>query len=360
MGRRIKTDTNYEFFVHAQFNASRPDGVRPRGGCRMTPNARHCLVVFSVLALAVAPGIGAAAGSTDVALDPTDQTVANGETTTFDVVVTNASGGVGAANITFSLANETADITQVTFSHNAAEVTTTYASDNSSATLTGYGLDTNQTGSVVVATVTVAGNATSAAETTVTPHVNALGDEDGNDYTVGEERSARLEVTTSSSGGGGDDGGDDSDGGGGSDDGGSGDTVSTTVTNLSLATTSVETGEDVEVAATVLNDGDVTTNATVNLTVDGSVRTMKTVSDLEPGNESTVVFLPAFQQAGTYNLSVGGKSATVTVTEPTTTTSDPVTTETPTETESQAPGFGVLPALVSLVALLGAARLRAH
>ncbi|QOS12650.1 putative secreted glycoprotein [Haloferax gibbonsii] len=327
----------------------------------MTPNARHCLVVFSVLAVAVAPGIGAAAGSTDVALEPTGQTVTNGEAATFDVVVTNASGGVGAANISFSVANDTAAITQVAFSHEAAEVNTTYASDNSSATLAGYGLDTNQTGQVVVATVTVEGNATSTAETMVTPEVNALGDEDGNDYSIGDERSAQLEITTSSSGGGGGsgDGGDDSDGGGDSGGGGDGDTASTTVTNLSVATTDVETGESVEATATVLNDGDVTTNATVNLTVDGSIESTKTVTDLEPGNESTVVFLPAFQQAGTYNLSVGGESATITVAEPTT-TSDPVTTETPTETESQAPGFGVLSALVSLVALIGAARLRAN
>ncbi|POG55577.1 CARDB domain-containing protein [Haloferax marisrubri] len=326
----------------------------------MKLKARHGFLLLLALALAVAPGVSAAAGSTAVALEPTNQTVENGETATFDVVVTNASGGVGAANISFSVANETATITQVAFSHETAEVTTTYASDNSSATLTGYGLDTNQTGSVVVATVTVEGNATSTAETMVTPHVNALGDEDGNDYTVSEEQSAQLEVTTSSSGGGGSDGGDDSDGDGGSGDGGDGDTESATVTNLSVGTTDVETGENVEVTATVLNDGDVTTNATVNLTVDGAVRTTKTVSDLDPGNESTVVFLLAFQQAGTYNLSVGGEWATVTVAEPDTTTSDPVTTSTPTETESQAPGFGVLTALLSLVALVGAARLRAE
>ncbi|RDZ63826.1 hypothetical protein C5B90_11925 [Haloferax sp. Atlit-12N] len=327
----------------------------------MKLKARHGFLLLLALALAVAPGVSAAAGSTAVALEPTNQTVGNGETTTFDVVVTNASGGVGAANISFSVANETAAITQVAFSHETVENNTTYASDNSSATLTGYGLDTNQTGSVVVATVTVRGNATSAAETEVTPHVNALGDEDGNDYTVNEERSAQLDVATSSgddgSGGGGDDG---DDGDSGSGDGGDGDTASTTVTNLSVGATDVETGENVEVTAAVLNDGDVTTNATVNLTVGGAVRTTKTVSDLDPGNESTVVFLPAFQQAGTYNLSVGGEWATVTVAEPTTTTSDPVTTETPTETESQAPGFGVLTALLSLVALVGAARLRAE
>ncbi|AKU08189.1 CARDB domain-containing protein [Haloferax gibbonsii] len=326
----------------------------------MKLNARHGYLLLLVFALAVAPGVSAAAGSTDVALEPTGQTVTNGEAATFDVVVTNTSGGVGAANISFSVANDTAAITQVAFSHEAAEVNTTYASDNSSAMLTGYGLDTNQTGQVVVATVTVEGNATSTAETMVTPEVNALGDEDGNDYSIGDERSAQLEITTSSSGGGGGSGddGDDSDGGGDSG-GGDGDTASTTVTNLSVATTDVETGESVEATATVLNDGDVTTNATVNLTVDGSIESTKTVTDLEPGNESTVVFLPAFQQAGTYNLSVGGESATITVAEPTT-TSDPVTTETPTETESQAPGFGVLPALVSLVALIGAARLRAN
>ncbi|REA03823.1 hypothetical protein DEQ92_12000 [Haloferax sp. Atlit-6N] len=326
----------------------------------MKLNARHGYLLLLVFALAVAPGVSAAAGSTDVALEPTGQTVTNGEAATFDVVVTNASGGVGAANISFSVANDTAAITQVAFSHEAAEVNTTYASDNSSATLAGYGLDTNQTGQVVVATVTVEGNATSTAETMVTPEVNALGDEDGNDYSIGDERSAQLEITTSSSGGGGSgDDGDDSDGGGDSGGGGDGDTASTTVTNLSVATTDVETGESVEATATVLNDGDVTTNATVNLTVDGSIESTKTVTDLEPGNESTVVFLPAFQQAGTYNLSVGGESATITVAEPTT-TSDPVTTDTPTETESQAPGFGVLPALVSLVALIGAARLRAN
>ncbi|WP_049967560.1 CARDB domain-containing protein [Haloferax prahovense] len=326
----------------------------------MTLKTRHSCLLLLILAVAVAPGVTAAAGSTDVALDPTSQTVENGETTTFDVVVTNASGGVGAANITFSVANDTAAITQVAFSHETVANTTTYASDNSSATLTGYGLDTNQTGQVVVATVTVEGNATSTAETTVTPEVNALGDEDGNDYTVGEEQSAQLEITTSSSGGGGDgDDGDDSDSGGGSGDGGDGDTASTTVTNFSVATTDVETGESVEATATVLNDGDVTTNATVNLTVDGTVRTTKTVADLEPGTESAVVFLPVFEQAGTYNLTVGGESVAVTVAEPTT-TPDPVTTETPTETESQAPGFGVLSALVSLVALVGAARLRAQ
>ncbi|WP_157533248.1 PGF-CTERM sorting domain-containing protein, partial [Haloferax profundi] len=125
-----------------------------------------------------------------------------------------------------------------------------------------------------------------------------------------------------------------------------------------LASNEIETGESVEVTATILNDGDVTTNRTVNLTKDGSVIDTKEVTNLDPGNETTVAFLPTFNQAGTYNLSVGSQAVSLTVVEPTTTSEPVTTTATPEETETQAPGFGIPVALVALLALVGLARRR--
>jgi hypothetical protein len=106
---------------------------------------------------AIAADTNASQG-TYLALDPTAAEVGQGGTATFDVVLTNSSGGVGTYdNITVSVANtDAATITSISDQTGAGSQTNTVAADGSSATISAqFGGDTTDTGDVRVASVTV-------------------------------------------------------------------------------------------------------------------------------------------------------------------------------------------------------------
>lgn len=173
----------------------------------MTPiSSCHRWVVglaCTLLLLGAAAGAAAGAGATAVTLTPATEEVAPGATTTVAIVVENASDGVGAVNATVSVSSaDVATITGVTLDDSAiaADVETNAA--NTSATVTGYGLNTSDAGQVVVGRVTLQGEA--AGETAVRLQMNALGDESGIEYTVGTTTSTRLSVVSSADGGDGD------------------------------------------------------------------------------------------------------------------------------------------------------------
>ncbi|QLD84142.1 PGF-CTERM sorting domain-containing protein [Natronomonas halophila] len=140
------------------------------------------------------------------------------------------------------------------------------------------------------------------------------------------------------------------------------------VSDLSLSSTSVEAGEDVDVSANVTNNGDVAGNQTVSILVDDTEVDSQEVSlDV---NESTTVesTISTSDLSGDVTVEVASAddSASTTLTveteaTPTATPSEGTATPEPgtaTETTSQdQPGFG---AGLALIALLGAALLAAR
>jgi PKD repeat protein len=134
--------------------------------------------------------------STTVSLSPSSAEVAVEDTTTYDVVVDNAQGGVGAYTATLSLGDSSVgSITDVELKGDPATGTTNVdiADDGSSVTIDAALMNTADTGSVTVATVTVAGDA--AGSTDLSVSVDALGDEDANAYSVAGTNGASLTVT---------------------------------------------------------------------------------------------------------------------------------------------------------------------
>ena len=134
--------------------------------------------------------------STSVSLSPTSNEVATGDTTTFDLVVDNAEGGVGAYTATVSVDDPSVgSITDVELQGNPAEGTSeaNIAADGSSVAIDAALMNTADSGSVVVATITVQGDA--AGSTSLSTTVEALGDEDGTAYAVTGTNGASLTVT---------------------------------------------------------------------------------------------------------------------------------------------------------------------
>ncbi|NHN47887.1 PKD domain-containing protein [Halostella sp. JP-L12] len=129
------------------------------------------------------------------------------------------------------------------------------------------------------------------------------------------------------------------------------------VTALDASESSVETGDEVTVQATLANDGAVEGTTTATLQVDGEARFDREVT--VPANGTVVVtFSPQFEKSGERTLSVGDATATVTVEEretATETTADATTTDEESGDAEEAsttgqPGFGLSAALVALVA----------
>jgi len=134
--------------------------------------------------------------STSVSLSPTSNEVATGDTTTFDLVVDNAEGGVGAYTATVSVDDPSVgSITDVELQGNPAEGTseTNIAADGSSVAIDAALMNTADSGSVVVATITVQGDA--AGSTSLSTAVEAVADEDANTYAVTGTNGASLTVT---------------------------------------------------------------------------------------------------------------------------------------------------------------------
>jgi len=100
-------------------------------------------------------------GSLDsaVSIVPTSQQVTTTNTTTFDIVVENATGGVGAWTLNVTQSGEaTANITNVTLNGAPEQQTVSIAANNDSVSIEAAGGDTADTGRVTVATITVAGD----------------------------------------------------------------------------------------------------------------------------------------------------------------------------------------------------------
>jgi hypothetical protein len=169
-----------------------------------TRRAARTAVPVLVAGLAVLASVTAAAGAageTAVGLSSPTAEVAPGETTTFDVVVRDASGGVGAYTANVTIANpEVASIASVEVRGDPGRRNVSVAPGGASVRIEAVLMDTSDTGSVTIATVTVEGE--TAGTSAVSLALPELGDEEGTAYAVTDASDATLEVRASGGSGG--------------------------------------------------------------------------------------------------------------------------------------------------------------
>ena len=137
----------------------------------------------------------ATASETSVSLSPESSEAVVGDTETYDVVVDNADGGVGAYELTVSLDDSSvASVTDLELGGgpDAKTQNVTFADDGSSVTVSAALANTSDTGSVTISSVTVEGVAEGSSDLSV--DVQALGDEEGDSYTVTDENGASISV----------------------------------------------------------------------------------------------------------------------------------------------------------------------
>ncbi|WP_435074303.1 hypothetical protein [Halorubrum sp. HHNYT27] len=186
----------------------------------------------------------APAPETQVHLRPSDSTVRVGETATYDVVVENASGGVGDHAAVVSVGDPgVASITDASLRGNQSDEAAgvSIAADGSSANLTAGPMDIAENGSVVVATVTVRGDA--AGTTDVGLRVDGLATEAGDPYNVTDVRGASIAVEPNP------------------------DPAAFRVSRLNVSHNVTE-GEPFNVSVSVTNDGDLEATQTVRYELD--------------------------------------------------------------------------------------------
>jgi hypothetical protein len=218
---------------------------------------RKLATVFGLcIAVFLWAGIAMGAGTTSVVVQPSTDTVTVGNTTTVDIVVTSTTGGVGSLDLDIASTNDSvATVSNTSVAGNPETVQS--AEEANGVRIAATGMDTADSGSTSVVSVTLTGEAAGTSDVDLT--VAAVGDESGTAYNVTSVRDGTLTVKSgddttatptetptptptatetptetpteedSSSSGGSNDGGDDDDG---SDSSGSdsGDTVTATDT----------------------------------------------------------------------------------------------------------------------------------
>jgi hypothetical protein len=158
---------------------------------------RTIITIGAVALLAVSVGaVGTALGAktTAVEVSPSNQTLEPNETTTVDVVVTNATDGVGSYEFDLNLSDASvATIKSVSLKGNPIQGgSKTIASDGSSVHVSGSVADTADSGEVSVVTVTVEGKA--GGSTDLNLNVDTMGDELGEAYTISSVGNGTLTV----------------------------------------------------------------------------------------------------------------------------------------------------------------------
>lgn len=174
---------------------------------RLGASPAVAIALVGLVAFASVTAAAGVAGDTAVGLSSATERTDVGGTTTFDVVVADADGGVGAYTANVTLANPAvASITAVEVGGDPGIEEVKIADDGSTVHIEAATMNTSDTGSVTIATVTVEGAATGNSD--VSLKVSELGDEDGTAYAVTETSDATLDVRSSSGGNAGNDGGD--------------------------------------------------------------------------------------------------------------------------------------------------------
>ena len=115
-----------------------------------------------------------------------------------------------------------------------------------------------------------------------------------------------------------------------------------TVTNVTVSPESVEVDEDVTITATVENVGNITENVTVVFKV--KEEEVKSVNVTVDANATEIVdCTTARDEPGTYDVTVGGASATFTVMAPSTSIPSPTPSPTPIVTPTLTPTLTLTP-----------------
>ena len=174
--------------------------MRTRGGA---------VLILPVIIMST--GIVGAAGTTGVSVSPATADVTAGEKTTTDIVLESADDGVGSIDIRVDTNNSVATVTNATVADDPEMVSV--QNQSGGLRIAANGMDTNDTGPVVVATVTV--KALRKGTSTIDVTTTSIGDESGESYELNGTSDGRLVVSQDDS----ESGSDGSDGEGGSDGG---------------------------------------------------------------------------------------------------------------------------------------------
>ncbi|OYR46913.1 hypothetical protein DJ75_05500, partial [Halorubrum sp. Eb13] len=149
-------------------------------------------------------GVASAAGVTTLSVSPAQSDLTPGETTTVQVVLDDADGGVGSGQIGIQLSDPAvAEITGISAGESPGNSQPSISNDGSSANVL-YAFDnTTDTGAVTVLTVTLEGQSpgttslsiVSPAEAGGPDQILEFGDEGGTPYTISQTDSATVTVT---------------------------------------------------------------------------------------------------------------------------------------------------------------------
>lgn len=344
--------------------------------------SRVALALVVVLSVAVLSTPAAAAqDDVSVTVSPESTSVESGETTTYEIVVQDVDGGgVGALDITVAVNSSVANITDAEFEQNPGIDEIEHQDNHSRVRFSAALMDTEQSGSVTVATVTVEG--TKNGSSPISVDVHDVGSEEGMSYKISSVQNGTLTVGTESDTSADEETTDDDDTGaetGSDDEDSSQGTASESDSTLTVSETNTDlvgqldvqshavtpddprTGDEVTFEAVLENTGssDVTVQAqvvqdgTVLVTKDVSVAagsTTKvelatTVSTADPARFTAGPLLVTQQNVTTAAAETRSTTAVETTHEPTETTS--VGHGTTTSTTS-VPGFTVLSVVVAV------------
>lgn len=158
----------------------------------MTEYKRLLVPVLVVAVLAAVP-VAIAAGPTTVSIDPPSTTVEPGATTTVDIVVDDATGGVGAYNLTVSIPDPAVvTVDGIDIAGDPTMQDTNITDDRVRVEV--IGLDTSDKGSVDVLSIVLRAGDSPGTSTDLSVSVAALGDETGNSYTIQDTAGATISV----------------------------------------------------------------------------------------------------------------------------------------------------------------------
>lgn len=139
------------------------------------------------------------ASGQQVSVVPATQTTSEGETVTYDVVFETADSGVGSYNFTLTSANASvAQFTDVTLNGDPGVSEVNFTTNGSRLSVDVALADTNDTGSVTLATVSV--KSINTGTTDLALSVGVVADEQGNSYTIAEDTGTSINVTGSQPG----------------------------------------------------------------------------------------------------------------------------------------------------------------
>ena len=169
-------------------------------------NGSGVVVVVGILLLGSVAGVVSAAGETGLSVTPATSSVSPGETTTLDVVLESADGGVGAAELRIAVDDPTvASIRNVSVRHDPMSTKINRTADGSQVDIAYIGANTDDSGRVSVITVTVEGEAAGTTGISLLPRDDnddvIVFDEEGTGYDLTGIDDARLTVEEGSDGG---------------------------------------------------------------------------------------------------------------------------------------------------------------